>query len=194
MNAILLSAIWGVIMMFSGVFIKSKSTPKYLALAGIIIIFLANMAEMNVFSGLNLGSLTVDIDSRGMLNVTNFNLAFLGVVFLCTLFYFLLSGRDIEKVGEHVGEYFGLIFFVLCGVSIVATYNTLLLLFIGIEILSIPLYILTGADKRNLKSNEASLKYFLMGAFSTGISADGDRIPLRRQQQCLFLYYQPANG
>jgi NADH-quinone oxidoreductase subunit N len=169
MNAILLSAIWGVIMMFSGVFIKSKSTPKYLALAGIIIIFLANMAEMNVFSGLNLGSLTVDIDSRGMLNVTNFNLAFLGVVFLCTLFYFLLSGRDIEKVGEHVGEYFGLIFFVLCGVSIVATYNTLLLLFIGIEILSIPLYILTGADKRNLKSNEASLKYFLMGAFSTGI-------------------------
>lgn len=169
MNAILLSAIWGVIMMFSGVFIKSKSTPKYLALAGIIIIFLANIAEMNIFSGLNLGSLTVDIDSRGMLNVTNFNLAFLGVVFLCTLFYFLLSGRDIEKVGEHVGEYFGLIFFVLCGVSIVATYNTLLLLFIGIEILSIPLYILTGADKRNLKSNEASLKYFLMGAFSTGI-------------------------
>jgi NADH-quinone oxidoreductase subunit N len=169
MNAILLSAIWGVIMMFSGVFIKSKSTPKYLALAGIIIIFLANLAEMNVFSSLNVGSLTVDIDSRGMLNVTNFNLAFLGVVFLCTLFYFLLSGRDVEKVGEHVGEYFGLIFFVLCGVSIVATYNTLLLLFIGIEILSIPLYILTGADKRNLKSNEASLKYFLMGAFSTGI-------------------------
>jgi NADH-quinone oxidoreductase subunit N len=169
MNAILLSAIWGVIMMFSGVFIKSKSAPKYLALAGILVISIANMAEMNLFHSLNLGSLTVDIDSRGMLNVTNFNLAFLGVVFLCTLFYFLLSGRDIEKVGEHVGEYFGLIFFVLCGVSIVATYNTLLLLFIGIEILSIPLYILTGADKRNLKSNEASLKYFLMGAFSTGI-------------------------
>ena len=169
MNAILLSAIWGVIMMFSGVFIKSKSAPKYLALAGILVIFIANLAEMNLFNRLNLGSLTVDIDSRGMLNVTNFNLAFLGVVFLCTLFYFLLSGRDIEKVGEHVGEYFGLIFFVLCGVSIVATYNTLLLLFIGIEILSIPLYILTGADKRNLKSNEASLKYFLMGAFSTGI-------------------------
>lgn len=169
MNAILLSAIWGVIMMFSGVFIKSKSTPKYLALAGILVIFIANLAEMNLFSGLHLGSLTVAIDSRGMLNVTNFNLAFLGVVFLSTLLYFLLSGRDVEKVGEHVGEYFGLIFFVLCGVSIVATYNTLLLLFIGIEILSIPLYILTGADKRNLKSNEASLKYFLMGAFSTGI-------------------------
>jgi NADH-quinone oxidoreductase subunit N len=43
------------------------------------------------------------------------------------------------------------------------------MLFIGIEILSIPLYILTGADKKNLFSNEASLKYFLMGSFSTGI-------------------------
>ena len=85
----------------------------------------------------------------------------------------MLSGRDIEKVGEHVGEYFALIFFVLCGVALSATYNTLLLLFIGIEIISIPLYILTGSDKRNLKSNEASLKYFLMGAFSTGIMLMG---------------------
>jgi len=64
-------------------------------------------------------------------------------------------------------EYFALIFFVLCGVSILSSFNTLLMLFVGIEILSIPLYILTGSDKRDLKSNEASLKYFLMGAFST---------------------------
>src|ERR1017187_8773571 len=60
-------------------------------------------------------------------------------------------------------------FFVLCGISIATSFNSLLMLFIGIEIISIPLYILTGSDKRNLKSNEASLKYFLMGAFSTGI-------------------------
>jgi NADH-quinone oxidoreductase subunit N len=54
-------------------------------------------------------------------------------------------------------------------VALVTTFNSLLMLFLGIEIISIPLYILTGADKRNLKSNEASLKYFLMGAFSTGL-------------------------
>src|SRR3989442_6886177 len=47
------------------------------------------------------------------------------------------------------------------------------MLFLGIEIMSIPLYILTGSDKKNLKSNEASLKYFLMGAFSTGIMLMG---------------------
>ena len=85
----------------------------------------------------------------------------------------MLSGRDIEKVGEHVAEYFALIFFILCGVALSATFNTLLFLFLGIEIMSIPLYILTGSDKRNLKSNEAALKYFLMGAFSTGIMLMG---------------------
>ena len=93
--------------------------------------------------------------------------------FVCTLLYFLLNGRDIEKVGNNVSEYFALIFFIFCGVAIASSFNTLLMLFLGIEIMSIPLYILTGSDKRNLKSNEASLKYFLMGAFSTGIMLMG---------------------
>jgi NADH-quinone oxidoreductase subunit N len=108
-----------------------------------------------------------------MLHTDGFNLTFLAIVMTCTLIYFLLTGTEIEKVGAHVGEYFALIFFILCGISIAATFNTLLMLFIGIEIISIPLYILTGSDKRNLKSNEAALKYFLMGAFSTGIMLMG---------------------
>ncbi|MEO6539453.1 MAG: NADH-quinone oxidoreductase subunit N, partial [Ferruginibacter sp.] len=102
-------------------------------------------------------------------DLKNFNLTFINVAFGCTLLYFLLSGRDIEKVGDHVSEYFALLFFILCGIAIISTFNSLLMLFIGIEIVSIPLYILTGSDKRNLKSNEAALKYFLMGSFSTGI-------------------------
>ncbi len=182
MNAIIISAIWGIIMMFSGVFIKSKTTPKYLAIFGIILLFIVNALELNVFNADKI--LQINIDTREMLHVDSFSLAFLGIVFLSTLIYFLLNARDIEKVGEHVGEYFALIFFVLCGVSIVATYNTLLMLFLGIEIMSIPLYILTGSDKRNLKSNEASLKYFLMGAFSTGILLMG----------IAFIYGGNANG
>jgi len=76
-------------------------------------------------------------------------------------------------VGVNQPDYLALIFFVLCGVSIASSFNTLLMLFLGIEIISIPLYILTGSDKKNLKSNEASLKYFLMGSFSTGIMLMG---------------------
>ena len=167
MNAIILSAIWGILMMFSAVFIKSKTVPKYVALTGIVLIFIANARELYY------GQSFFDIDVHNMLQVGSFNLTFIAVALGCTAIYFLLSGRDIEKTGPHVAEYFALIFFVLCGVALCATFNTLLMLFLGIEIMSIPLYILTGSDKRNLKSNEAALKYFLMGAFSTGIMLMG---------------------
>ncbi len=167
MNAIIFTAIWGVVMMLGGAFIKDKGLPKYFAIAGLVGILFANCWEL--WKGVP----CFNIDVRDMLHTSSFNLTFLTVVLGCTLLFFLLNGRDFEKVGINVSEYFALVFFVLCGVAIVATFNTLLMLFIGIEIISIPLYILTGSDKRNLKSNEAALKYFLMGAFSTGIMLMG---------------------
>jgi NADH-quinone oxidoreductase subunit N len=178
MNAIILTAIWGVMMMLGGAFIKNKATPKYLAIFGLAVILIANCMQLN--SGMSFFA----VDVKNMLHFNSFNLTFINVVFGCSLLYFLLNGRDIEKVGENVSEYFALIFFILCGVAIIATFNSLLMLFIGIEIVSIPLYILTGSDKRNLKSNEAALKYFLMGAFSTGIMLLG----------IAFLYGGSATG
>jgi NADH-quinone oxidoreductase subunit N len=144
------------------VFFKKPTTAKYWAAAGILIVLVANILEF-------FGHPFFNVDSRGMLRFDSLGLHFNTIIFICTLLFFLLNGRDVEKVGPHVSEYFSLMFFVLCGASILTSFNTLLLLFLGIEILSIPLYILTGSDKRNLKGNEASLKYLLMGAFSTGI-------------------------
>ena len=167
MNAIILTAIWGVIMMFSGVFVKSKTAPRFVALAGMLVVLSSSIIELLTKKSF------FNFDHNSMLHTDGFNLTFIAIVISCTLIYFLLTGTEIEKVGPHVGEYFALIFFILCGISIAATFNTLLMLFIGIEIISIPLYILTGSDKRNLKSNEAALKYFLMGAFSTGIMLMG---------------------
>ncbi len=164
MNAILISAIWGIVLMFTGAFVKNKQTPKYLAIVGIILLLVGNGIELY-----QEGVPFFAFDTMNMLRTSSFNLTFLEVLFAGTLMFFLLSGRDVEKVGEHVSEYFALIFFVLCGVAISCTYNNLLILFLGIEIMSIPLYVLTGSSKLNLKSNEAALKYFLMGAFSTGI-------------------------
>jgi len=162
MNAIILSAVWGIVMMFSGIFFKQNSTIRYLAYLGALLLLVANNLDLTGFHFFS-------IDSHNMLYFDSFGLLFNDIVFASTLLYFLLSARDIEDVGSYRGEYFALIFFVLCGVAIASSFNTLLMLFLGIEIISIPLYILTGSDKRNLKSNEASLKYFLMGAFSTGL-------------------------
>ncbi len=113
------------------------------------------------------------IDTKGMIAFDRFALLFNTIAFFSTLLYFLLSARDMEKVGVNYAEYFALIFFILCGITLTSSFKSLLILFLGIEIISIPLYILTGSDKRNLKSNEASLKYFLLGSFSTGLMLMG---------------------
>src|SRR5437773_1699378 len=166
MNALLLTAVFGVIMMFSSFLLTSKTAIRGLAVSGMVIVLAANVLEM-------MGIVFFKIDTKDMIAFDRFSLLFNSIVFISTLVYFLLSARDMEKVGINYGEYFALIFFVLCGVTLSSSFHSLLILFLGIEIISIPLYILTGSDKRNLKSNEASLKYFLLGAFSTGLMLMG---------------------
>ncbi len=166
MNTIILSAIFGVVMMFSGIFIHNRSVYKSIAAIALLILLAANVAESH-------GQLLFNIDTTLFLHFDKFGLLFNTICIFSTLVYVLLSGRDIEKSGKNTAEAFALIFFVVCGIAIVTSYTNLLMLFIGIEILSIPLYILTGSDKKNLKGNEASLKYFLMGSFSTGIMLMG---------------------
>src|ERR1700761_6697756 len=161
MNAIILSAVWGIVMMFSGIFTTSKTAIRNAAVLGLALLVIVNYADMVGYS--------VRINTHKMLFFDTFGLLGNSIAFVSTLLLVLLSGRDMEKIGNNLAEYFALVFFVLCGVAIITTFNTLLMLFLGIEIISIPLYILTGADKRNLKSNEAALKYFLMGSFSTGV-------------------------
>ncbi|MEJ7680458.1 MAG: NADH-quinone oxidoreductase subunit N [Segetibacter sp.] len=166
MNTIILSAIFGVVMMFSGIFIHHRFAYKHIAAIGLLLMIVFNIYESHGFSLFN-------VDAKYFLHFEKFGLLFNSVCIFSTLIYVLLSGRDIEKTGANTAESFALIFFVLCGIGMVTSYANLLMLFIGIEILSIPLYILTGSDKRNLKGNEAALKYFLMGSFSTGIMLMG---------------------
>ncbi len=166
MNAIIFAAVWGVIMMYTGVVSHRKSVPKYVAIAGVTGLILVTWLE---YAGLPLFNISLD----GMLEFSSFSLSICLVMFVSTLFYFLLSGSDVVEVGRYTADYFALIFFVLCGAAIVSAFKSLLMLFLGIEILSIPLYILAASDKRNLKSNEAGLKYLLMGSFSTGLMLMG---------------------
>jgi NADH-quinone oxidoreductase subunit N len=149
-------------MMFSGIVTQSKTAIRGTAVLGLVVLLIGNYADM---TGYHL--LTIDVHK--MLYFSTFGLLGNSIAFASTLMLVLLSGRDMEKVGHNLAEYFALIFFVLCGVALVTTFNSLLMLFLGIEIISIPLYILTGSDKKNMKSNEAALKYFLMGSFSTGL-------------------------
>ncbi|HEX5652867.1 MAG TPA: NADH-quinone oxidoreductase subunit N [Chitinophagaceae bacterium] len=166
MNALILSAVLGVVMMFGGIMLKQKAAVRGLAIAGMLILLVTNIME-------TYGTSFFSINTDGMMRFDRFALFFNSIVFATTFLYFLLSAKDMEKVGVNYGEYFALIFFILCGIILTSSFSSMLILFLGIEIISIPLYILTGSDKRNLKSNEASLKYFLLGSFSTGLMLMG---------------------
>lgn len=153
-------------MMFSGIVTRNRSAITNIAAVGLLVLLAANL--LNFY-----GIWAIHVNTHDMLHFEQFGMFFNSIAICATFIYVLLSGRDLEKTGVYTAEYYALIFFVLCGVSILTAFSGLLMLFLGVEILSIPLYILTGADKKNLRSNEASLKYFLMGSFSTGIMLMG---------------------
>ena len=166
MNTLILLAVSGVIMMFSGILLQSRSAIRTVAHVLLLLAIIVNILELR-------GIDFVHINTQGLMSFDRFAVLFSLVANSCTFAFFLLSSKDMEKVGMNYSDYFALIFFVLSGVVIAASFTSLLMLFLGIEIISIPLYILTGSDKRNLKSNEAALKYFLMGSFSTGLMLMG---------------------
>ena len=162
MNALLLSAILGVVMMFTGIWVKRYSAVKTIAVIGAVLLLVVNWLELK-------GTKLVHFDVSGFMSFQSFSLLFITIVIFATLVYFILNGNEMQKVGNNYADYFALIFFITCGIILVASFKNLLILFLGIEIITIPSYILAGADKRNLKSNEASLKYLLLGSFSTGV-------------------------
>ena len=79
-----------------------------------------------------------------------------------------LSKEFFHSLKAHVAEYYALVIFSLIGAIAITSYHNFAMLFVGIEIMSVAVYILSGIRKVDTYSNEAALKYFIMGAFSTG--------------------------
>lgn len=80
----------------------------------------------------------------------------------------LISDQYMEREGCNHGELYPLILFTVVGMMLMASGTDLMTIFLGLEVMSVSLYVLAGFNRGNKKSNEAGLKYFLLGAFSTG--------------------------
>lgn len=104
----------------------------------------------------------------GMMLFDNFSIAFSVITIVSTILIIFLSRGYFERISNHIAEYYAVILFSLAGIIVMVSFHNLTMLFIGIEIMSVSLYILAGIKKSDFSSNEAALKYFLMGAFSTG--------------------------
>lgn len=104
---------------------------------------------------------------NNMLVFNHYALAFTISLCLITFLWFLMAQNYLEKE-TALTDHYSLILFSLAGAIVMTGFGHLVMLFLGIEILSIPLYVLAGSNKTNLASNEAAFKYFLMGAFASG--------------------------
>ncbi|MBC8110199.1 MAG: NADH-quinone oxidoreductase subunit N [Verrucomicrobia bacterium] len=151
----------GMIAMFLG-FLKDRRILLPLTLA-----FLAIALGLTLYFGWNQPGVYAQFNYMLMQN--NFTVGFSSVIIVTALLIMPLSQRLVRNNDVHLAEYYALMIFSLVGAMMMVSYENLLMLFIGVEILSIAMYVLAGSDKRNLRSNEAALKYFLMGAFATGI-------------------------
>lgn len=98
----------------------------------------------------------------------NFSIAFNGVLIFTTLMVFLFAPVYYKPVKRPLEDVYALILFALIGGLVMTAFGNMLMLFVGLETLSISLYILAGSKKFDPNSNEAAMKYFLTGSFASG--------------------------
>ncbi len=109
------------------------------------------------------------IGFNGMFILDAFSI-FAKVIFLVSaILTILLSGRYLDEERAQAGEYYALILFAVVGMMFLASAGDFVAIFVALETMALSFYILVGFLKANRKSNEAALKYFLLGSFSTGI-------------------------
>jgi len=133
-----------------------------------------------LFSGLSLWKLRGRVAGSGTLAgfhdsvVVDGFLIFFGALFLVsTALVILLSAKYLEIEREHEGEYYALLLFACVGMMLMASGVDLVVMFLGLETMALSFYVLTGFLRREKRSNEAALKYVLLGAFSSGILGYG---------------------
>jgi NADH-quinone oxidoreductase subunit N len=105
----------------------------------------------------------------GMIVIDSYAVAFKVMFVIGAILAILLSIKYLELEEEQRGEYYALILFAVIGMMFMASGVDLLSLFIALELMAISVYILVGYFRRDKKSNEAAMKYFLLGAFSSGV-------------------------
>lgn len=158
MNTLILISVLPILLLYMGLY-KAKNALLPVTVIGLLVALGLAVAQWNT---------TALPIYHGMMIFDRFAIAFSAITILSTILILMLSKDYFERISSHVAEYYAIILFALAGIVVMVSYHNLTMLFIGIEIMSVSLYILAGIKKNDFASNESALKYFLMGAFSTG--------------------------
>lgn len=156
---IILITIAGIVVLMTDVFFKKlpKETLGYLSFLAVLITGLITFSQT--------GSPVYSFSNTFV--VDNFSIFFNYIFLMSTAIVILMSVNYLHQEGVNFGEYYTLILFATMGMMLMAGAADLITVFLGLEIMSISLYVLAGFKRDRLESNESALKYFLLGAFAT---------------------------
>ena len=157
-------SLFAMALLLLNVFIPSPSEQKgylgYLSFVGIAVTFFFVIAGWNVPPGMQSGFGGEVVQDR-------FALFFKGIFLIAAALTVLITDRYMHREECNHGELYPLILLATAGMMLMAAGGGLMTIFLGLELLSIALYVLAGFNRANLKSNEAGLKYLLLVAFAT---------------------------
>ncbi len=156
MNTIIFLAISGIIVLGSGLFKLHKWLLAF-SLVACLLAFVLNLSGWNQQGSFYNHMITID----------PFAIKFTGLLIFETILVFLLCGFYYSHEIEHLADIYSLFIFSLIGGIVMVSYSNLVMFFIGLETLSIPLYVLAASHRTNVLSNEAGMKYFIFGSFQT---------------------------
>src|SRR5438128_936812 len=152
-------SLFGIFILVAGAFV-GKAKQSSLGIIGLIGVLAASLATANLVG--NDGTYF-----SGMIIVDHFSI-FFRFTFLLISGLTILSSLDyLKRQNLNLSEYYSLILFATVGMNLMAASNELIMVFLGLETLSISSYILLGVKRTDPKSNESALKYFLLGSFSS---------------------------
>jgi NADH-quinone oxidoreductase subunit N len=149
-------------------FLIKEKRDKYLnAVTALIGLVMAGVQLVRFWRG-NLLSLPYT-GFGGSVAVDSFAVYFMLIILLATALVVLLSVRYLEIEEAHLGEYYALLMFSAVGMMFMASGRDLIVLFMALEVMALCEYVLTGFLRGSRRSNEAAMKFFLLGAFSSGL-------------------------
>jgi NADH-quinone oxidoreductase subunit N len=157
MNTLIYTSILGLLCMVVEILDLRKILVPMIIL-GLATIFYFNLGDWN----------HVQFFYNNMIRVDNYSVAFSGLAIVLSVLIFVLSADFYKEDSRHISDYLAILIFALCGAIVMFSFWNMAMLFLGIEILSISLYIMAGSKRFDVKSNEAGFKYFLMGSFASG--------------------------
>jgi NADH-quinone oxidoreductase subunit N len=151
---------FGMLLLLVTVFSKRGRTTHiaWLSIVALVITAIVTLTGWNNPQAGFAGSVVLD----------NFAIFFSMIFIIAAALTILISDGYLQREGYPVGEYYPLILFCTAGAMWMASGTDLMTIFLGLEVLSVSLYVLAGFFRGDVRSNEAGLKYFFLGAFSTG--------------------------